>query len=244
VNPEFDFSGQTVIVTGAARGIGKAVSAAFTQAGAEVWMVDADADVLAAAALEVDGYAAPGDVANSADADRIVAEAVAETGRVDVLFNNAGLLRDNVSWKTSDEDWDLVVDVSLGGTFRFTRACVPHFRERGYGRVVNITSYTGLHGNPGQAAYAAAKAGVIGFTRTAAKELAPFGVTVNVVSPSAHSRMVETIPPERLAELEAGIPMGRFGEVTEIVPGVLFLASPDAGFITGAVLPVDGGISI
>lgn len=244
MNPAFDFEDQTVIVTGAARGIGKAVSAAFAAAGAAVWMVDVDADVLAEAAAEVGGVAAPGDVAASADAERIVGAAVAETGRVDVLFNNAGLLRDNVLWKTSDEDWDLVVDVSLGGTFRFTRACVPHFRARGYGRVVNVTSYTGLHGNPGQAAYAAAKAGVIGFTRTAAKELARFGVTVNVVSPSARSRMVETIPPQRLAELEAGIPMGRFGETAEIVPGVLFLASEGAGFITGVVLPVDGGISI
>jgi 3-oxoacyl-[acyl-carrier protein] reductase len=242
VNPAFDFGGQTVIVTGAARGIGKAVSRAFAEAGAAVWMVDADE--LEEAAKETGGRAAPGDVADTADVERIVAAAIAETGRIDVLFNNAGLLRDKVLWKTSDEDWDLVVDVSLGGTFRFTRACVPHFRERGYGRVINVTSYTGLHGNPGQAAYAAAKAGVIGFTRTAAKELARFGVTVNVISPSAQSRMVETIPAERLAELEAGIPMGRFGDVTEIVPGVLFLASPDAGFITGVVLPVDGGISI
>ncbi len=244
MNPAFDFAGQTAIVTGAARGIGKAVSAAFAAAGAAVWMVDLDADVLAAAAAEVGGVAAPGDVADSADADRIVSKAAEETGRIDVLFNNAGLLRDNVIWKTSDEDWDLVVGVSLGGTFRFTRACVPHFRARSYGRVVNVTSYTGLHGNPGQPAYAAAKAGVIGLTRTAAKELARFGVTVNAISPSAHSRMVETIPPERLAELEAGIPMGRFGETAEIVPAVLFLASPDAGFITGTVLPVDGGISI
>lgn len=244
MNPSFDFGGQTVIVTGAARGIGRAVSSSFAAAGAAVWMVDVDVEELGAAAEEIGGRAAPGDVADSADVERIVAAAVAETGRIDVLFNNAGLLRDNVLWRTSDEDWDLVVDVSLGGTFRFTRACVPHFRERGYGRVINVTSYTGLHGNPGQAAYAAAKAGVIGFTRTAAKELARFGVTVNVISPSAQSRMVETIPAERLAELEAGIPMGRFGDVTEIVPGVLFLASPDAGFITGVVLPVDGGISI
>jgi 3-oxoacyl-[acyl-carrier protein] reductase len=192
----YDNNGQTVIVTGAARGIGKAVSARFAAAGAAVWMVDLDADVLAEAAAEVGGHAAVADVANSDDVDRVVAEAVAETGRVDVLFNNAGLLRDKVLWKLGDEDWDLVISVSLGGTFRFTRACVPHFRERSYGRIINITSYTGLHGNVGQAAYAAAKAGVIGFTKTAAKELARFGVTVNAISPNAQTRMIESIPEE------------------------------------------------
>src|SRR6202007_2789161 len=107
--------------------------------------------------------------------EAVVSTAIERTGRVDVVFNNAGLLRDRVLWKLDDQDWDAVLDVSLGGTFRFTRACVPHFRERRFGRVVNVTSYTGLHGNVGQSAYAAAKAGVIGFTRTAAKELARFG---------------------------------------------------------------------
>lgn len=239
----FDFSGQTVIVTGAARGIGRTAAQTFVEAGATVWMVDLDREAIEAAAAEV-GEAAVADVGKSADVDRIVAEAVGETGRIDVLFNNAGLLRDKVLWKLEDEDWDVVVDASLGGTFRFTRACVPHFREREYGRVINVTSYTGLHGNIGQAAYAAAKAGVIGFSRTAAKELARFGVTVNVISPNAKSRMVESIPPEQLERLEAMIPMGRFAEPTEIVPAVLFLASREAGFVTGVVLPVDGGISI
>lgn len=239
-----DYSGQTVIVTGAARGIGKGVSASFAAAGAHVWMVDLDADFLEQAAAEVGGHPAPADVSSSADVDRVVAEAVEETGRVDVLFNNAGLLRDKVLWKLSDEDWDMVVDVSLGGTFRFTRACVPHFRERGFGRVVNVTSYTGLHGNIGQASYAAAKAGVIGFTKTAAKELARFGVTVNAVSPNARTRMVDSIPEPQLAALEAMIPLARWGEPDDIAAAVLFLASAEAGYVTGTVLQADGGISI
>lgn len=239
-----DFEGQTVIVTGAARGIGLTVAQHFVEAGASVWTVDVDEDVLYPAAERIGATALTADVASTADVERVVADAVARTGRIDVVFNNAGLLRDRVLWKLDDDDWDAVVGVSLGGTFRFTRACVPHFRERGYGRVVNVTSYTGLHGNVGQAAYAAAKAGVIGFTKTAAKELARFGVTVNAISPNAQTRMIESIPEEQRQALESQIPLGRFGDPEEIVSAVLFLASRDAGYVTGAVLPVDGGISM
>jgi 3-oxoacyl-[acyl-carrier protein] reductase len=241
---KFDFSGQTVIVTGAARGIGRATGQAFLEAGAAVWMVDLEPEALHAAADEVGAFAAVADVSKTADVERVVREAIEETGRIDVVFNNAGVLRDKMLWKLEDEDWDLVVDVSLGGTFKMTRACVPHFRKRGYGRVVNITSYTGLHGNVGQAAYAAAKAGVIGFTKTAAKELARFGVTVNAVSPNAMTRMIESIPEEKRGALQDGIPLGRWADPAEITVGVLFLASSEAGYVTGVVLPVDGGIAM
>jgi 3-oxoacyl-[acyl-carrier protein] reductase len=240
----FDFAGATVIVTGAARGIGLEFARTFAAAGADVVMVDLDAEVLAEAAAEVGGVAAPGDVTDTAEVELIVAAAVERTGRVDVAVNNAGLLRDNVLWKIGDEDWDAVLGVSLTGTFRLTRACVPHFRARQFGRVINISSYTGLHGNVGQAAYAAAKAGVVGFTKTAAKELGHFGVTVNAIVPNARTRMVESIPAAQKEALETQIPLGRFGEPGEMAATAAFLASDEAGYITGAVVPVDGGLSM
>jgi len=137
-----------------------------------------------------------------------------------------------------------VLAVHAGGTFRFTRACVPHFRAQEYGRVVNVTSYTGLRGNPGQSNYAMAKAGIIGFTKTVAKELARFGVTVNAISPNAETRMVESIPPDKRAELTSAIPLGRFAAPREMAAAVAFLASEEAGYLTGVVLPVDGGMSM
>ena len=243
-NITYDFSGRTAIVTGAARGIGLEIGRFFRQAGARVVLVDFDGDELARAAAEVGADAVQADVASTADVDRTVAEAIELTGRVDILVNNAGILRDKVLWKITDEDWEAVLAVHAGGTFRFTRACVPHFREQGYGRVVNVTSYTGLHGNTGQSNYATAKAGIIGFTKTAAKELARFGITVNAISPNAETRMVSSIPPEKLAELTAGIPMARFAHPAEMAAAVAFLASEEAGYITGTVLPVDGGLSM
>lgn len=240
----FDFTGRTVIVTGAARGIGLELGRYFRQAGATTVLVDFDGDELAKAAAEIGAIGMQADVAKTEDVERVVADTVAQTGRVDVVVNNAGILRDKVLWKLTDDDWDAVLAVHAGGTFRFTRAAVPHFREQGFGRVINVTSYTGLRGNTGQANYATAKAGIIGFTKTAAKELARFGVTVNAISPNAETRMVASIPPEKLAELAAGIPMGRFAHPSEMCAAVAFLASEEAGYITGVVLPVDGGISM
>jgi 3-oxoacyl-[acyl-carrier protein] reductase len=184
------------------------------------------------------------DVGNAVSVATCVEHAVAQTGRLDVVVNNAGILRDRMVWKLSDDDWQAVLGVHLTGTFNMTRAAVPVMRQQAYGRIVNITSYTGLHGNIGQSNYAAAKAGIIGFTLATAKELAGFGITVNAISPNAETDMVASIPAARLAELRDQIPMRRFSDPAEVGPAVAFLASEQAGYITGVVLPVDGGLSI
>jgi 3-oxoacyl-[acyl-carrier protein] reductase len=243
-NLSFDFSGRTVLVTGAARGVGRAIGAHFRAAGATVYLVDVDPQVVAATAADLDAIGLTADVSHSADGEAVVERVVAETGRLDVLVNNAGILRDGVVWKLSDDDYESVMAVHAGGTFRFTRAAVPHFRRQGSGRIINVTSYTGLRGNPGQSNYAMAKAGIIGFTKATAKELARFGTTVNAISPNAQTRMIESVPPARLAELTAAIPMGRFADAAEMAAAVAFLASDEAGYITGVVFPVDGGLSL
>jgi 3-oxoacyl-[acyl-carrier protein] reductase len=240
----YDFTGRSVVVTGGARGVGFAIGELFRAAGADVHLVDFDGDAVATSAKEIGAVGIAADVADTAQVEQVVERVVAETGRLDVLVNNAGILRDGVLWKITDEDYEAVMRVHAGGTFRFTRAAVPQFRRQGSGRVVNITSYTGLHGNVGQSNYAMAKAGIIGFTKTAAKELAHFGITVNAISPNARTRMIESIPEEKLAELTAAIPMRRFAEASEMAAAVAFLASDEAGYITGTVLPVDGGLSI
>jgi 3-oxoacyl-[acyl-carrier protein] reductase len=243
-NLNYSFAGRTAIITGAGRGIGLELAKFFSAAGANTVAVDFDGDVVAEAAAQYSVLGIQADVAETADVQRVVDTTIEQFGQVDILVNNAGILRDGVLWKTTDEDWEAVLRVHAGGTFKFTRACVPHFRANNYGRVINVTSYTGLRGNTGQANYATAKAGIIGFTKTAAKELARFGVTVNAISPNAETRMVASIPAEKLAELAAQIPMGRFAAPAEICTSVGYLASEEAGYVTGVVLPVDGGISI
>jgi 3-oxoacyl-[acyl-carrier protein] reductase len=243
-NVAFDFTGRTVVVTGSARGVGRAIAARFWHAGATVYLVDVDAEPVESTAREIGAISLVADVSDTAQVAGAVERVIAETGRIDVLVNNAGILRDGVVWKLSDDDYEAVMAVHAGGTFRFTRAVVPHLRRQGSGRIINVTSYTGLHGNLGQSNYAMAKAGIIGFTKTTAKEMARFGVTVNAISPNARTRMIDSVPAERLARLAAEIPMGRFADATEMAAAVAFLASDEAAYITGVVLPVDGGLSM
>jgi 3-oxoacyl-[acyl-carrier protein] reductase len=243
-NLTFDFTGRTVVVTGAARGVGRAIAARFQATGATVYVVDVDPEVVQRTADEIGATGLVADVSDTQDVVAAVNRVVTDTGRFDILVNNAGNLRDGLVWKLSDEDYESVMAVHAGGTFRFTREAVPQFRRQGGGRIINVTSYTGLRGNPGQSNYAMAKAGIIGFTKATAKELARFGITVNAISPNARTRMIESVPLDKLEQLTAAIPMGRFAEASEMAAAVAFLASDEAAYITGVVFPVDGGLSL
>jgi 3-oxoacyl-[acyl-carrier protein] reductase len=243
-NLTFDFSGRTAVITGAAQGIGFELARKLRGAGAQTYILDTDGDMVATAAGTIGAVGLKCDVTSTAEVDEVVEHIVAASGRLDIVVNNAGILRDRRLWKLSDDDWEAVLAVHAGGTFRLTRAAVPHFRSQQYGRVINVTSYSGLRGNIGQANYAAAKSAIVGFTKTAAKELAAFGVTVNAISPNAETRMIASVPEDKKAELVAGIPMGRFAAPSEMADAIAFLASEEAGYITGVVLPVDGGLSI
>lgn len=243
-NIRFDFSGRVVVVTGGARGVGRAIGESFAAANAEVVLVDADRSAVEEAAVDLGVCGFGVDVSMTDDVDRLYAALQQRFGRVDVVVNNAGILRDRVLWKLTDDDWDAVLAVHAAGTFKMSRAAVPTFRRQGGGRIINVTSYSGIRGNIGQANYSAAKAAIIGFTKTAAKELAAFGITVNAISPNALTRMVDAIPEVRRREITESIPLKRFGDPAEMAAAVAFLASDEAAYITGVVLPVDGGIAI
>jgi 3-oxoacyl-[acyl-carrier protein] reductase len=249
VTTTFDFTGRSVTVTGAAQGIGHAIARAFLDAGARVAVIDSNETALLKNWADQAGRPEllsvhTADVGDTGSAERTVERILDRCGQVDILVNNAGITRDSVIWKMTPDDFDAVLRVHLGGTFNFTRCVIPGMRAAGFGRIVNVTSYTGMHGNIGQANYAAAKAGIIGLTKTVAKEVARFGITVNAVSPNAATAMVAGIPADKLAALTSAIPQGRFAEPSEIATAVAFLAAEEAGYITGAVLPVDGGMSM
>ncbi len=242
-------AGRVALVTGGGGGIGEATARRFAADGAVVAVNDVDLDRAraVAAAIAKDGgraVAVGADVTRREEVERMVARIVAEHGRLDVLINNAGINRDAMSHKMTEEQWDQVLAVNLKGTFLCAQAALPRMRERGWGRVVN-TSSIGALGNIGQANYAASKAGVIGLTRTLALEYARHGVTVNCVAPGAvMTPMLAGVPEAIREKIVARIPVGRIAEPREIAAVHAFLASEDAGFITGQVLFVDGGMSV
>jgi 3-oxoacyl-[acyl-carrier protein] reductase len=242
-----DLSGKTAFVTGSTRGIGHAVARALHDAGARVAIVGRDQERTDAVAREL-GEGAAGfacDVAQGAQVEKAVAAAEAALGAIDILVNNAGLTRDNILLRLSSEDWDTVMNANLKGAFFATKAVIKGMMKRRAGRIINIGSIVGLTGNKGQANYAASKAGLIGFTKSVAKEYASRNILVNCIAPGfIETDMTHDLPGEARASLLEDIALGRLGRPEDVAGTVLFLASDLASYMTGQVLVVDGGMVI
>jgi 3-oxoacyl-[acyl-carrier protein] reductase len=244
---KIDLSGRSAVVTGSTRGIGRAIVASLAGCGARVAVVGRDQGKAAAAAAELGvGDAARGiacDVSDPASVTALLADAEKAFGAVDILVNNAGITRDNIMLRLSDDDFDAVVDANLRGAFVATRAAVRGMMKRRWGRIVNITSVVGIIGNKGQANYAASKAGLIGLTKSVAKEYASRNVLCNAVAPGfIETDMTAAMTPEARAALGGQIPLERLGKPEDVASAVTFLCSDHAAYITGQVLVVDGGM--
>lgn len=241
--------GQVALVTGSSRGIGAEIARRMAQAGARVALnynasIDAAIEVKDAIA-DAGGNAmlTAGDVSDEAQAEQIIKAVISEFGRIDILVNNAGIHRDRLLLRMSSSDFDHVLQVNLRGAFLCTRFVMPHLIRQHYGRIINMSSVVGLTGNPGQANYAAAKAGLIGFTKAVAREVASRNVTVNAVAPGyIATGMVEGLSGDQQKQILERIPMGRFGTSEDVAETILFLSSEGAGYLTGQVLTVDGGL--
>jgi 3-oxoacyl-[acyl-carrier protein] reductase len=242
-----DLGATTAFVTGSTRGIGLAIARALYAAGAKVAIVGRDAERARAVAGELgDRAAGVGcDVAVGDQVEAAVASAEAALGPITLLVNNAGLTRDNILLRLTDDDWDQVLDANLKGAFHTTRAVIKGMMKRRAGRIVNVSSIVGLIGNKGQANYAASKAGLIGFSKSIAKEYASRGILVNCIAPGfIETDMTAALPEAAKTTLLESIALGRLGRPDDVAGAVLFLASDLAGYITGQVLVVDGGLVI
>lgn len=242
-------AGQVAVVTGAGRGIGEAIAKRFAEEGAKVAVVSRTEGNAAKTAEAINAAHAGAAKAYAVDvADFQAVQELADTilrdfGKVDILVNNAGVTRDGLSMRMSSEDWDVVVDTNLKGAFNFIRAVQRPMAKQRSGRIINISSVSGLMGNAGQANYAASKAGLIGLTKTIARELAGRGVTVNAVAPGfIDTDMTKALPEGIINEVKNVIPLKRFGAPEDIAAAVAYLAGPEAGYVTGQTLVVDGGM--
>jgi 3-oxoacyl-[acyl-carrier protein] reductase len=241
----FDLSNQTAIVTGAATGIGEAIARRLAAAGAAIAIADVDQQGAAAVASSIGGACFPLDVdITQADSVRTAVERVlARSKRIDILVNNAGIAGKAAPlWDQTDEDWQRAIAVNLTGVFNFCRAVMPHMRSRKYGRIVNIASIAGKEGNPNMCGYSATKAGVIGFTKSIAKEVATEGICVNAVAPAViRTKILEQLTEAQVGYMTDRIPMRRTGTPEEIAAVVHFLSSPDCSFVTGQCYDASGG---
>ena len=246
-----DFTGKVALVTGSGRGIGKAIAMKLAENGATLVINDvgdiapAEQTVAEIKNLNRQATVVMADVSSSADVIKMVETAITTYGKIDILVNNAGITRDQLTMKMTDEEWDKVLAIDLKSVFLCTRAVLRPMLKQRSGRIISMSSVVGIIGNAGQANYAAAKAGIIGFTKTIAKEVASRGITVNAIAPGfIDTPMTQSLPAERKQALMNSIPLGCLGTPRDIAETVAFLASEEARYITGQVITVDGGISL
>lgn len=245
------FTDKVAIITGGARGIGKAIARRLASEGAKVAIGDIDKESAEKTAEEIrnecqtEAIGIYVDVAEEESVKNMVEEVIKAFGKIDILINNAGITRDNLLLRMSEEDWDKVIAVDLKSVFLCTKAVVKYMIRQRYGRIVNISSVIGLKGNVGQTNYGAAKAGIIGFTKSAARELAGRNITVNAVAPGYIStEMTEKLPQEIKEQMLKQVPLGRPGQPEDVAGVVAFLCSDDASYITGEIIKVDGGMAM
>jgi 3-oxoacyl-[acyl-carrier protein] reductase len=244
-----DLTGQTAVVTGASQGLGRAFAVALGKAGARVACIARNATKLAdtVTAITAAGGAAEAfscDVKESAPVDKLMDDLAEKWGKIDILVNNAGVTRDTLLPRMTDDEWDDVINTNLRGAFLFARAASRHMMRARYGRIINISSVSGIMGNPGQTNYSASKAGLIGFTRSLSRELAGRKVTINAICPGfIESDMTKALGDVVLDEVKKRIPAKRVGLPEDVAAGLLFLASPAASYVTGQVLTIDGGMT-
>jgi len=240
--------GRVAVVTGAGQGIGKAISLELASAGADIGVNDVNPDTVGRTVSIIESMgrkavALQADVSNPEAVEKMVERALDALGRIDILVNNAGITRDNLLVRLKKEDWDSVLDVNLTGTFLCTKSVARHMVKQRYGRIINISSVIGFMGNAGQTNYAASKAGIAGFTKAVARELAPRGITVNAVAPGfIDTEMTRTMPEKARESISQLIPMERPGTPEDVAHCVRFLASEEASYITGQVIHVNGGM--
>ena len=245
----FDLTGMTALVTGASGGIGSAIARALAGQGARLAVSGSNVEKLEAFRATLPGadhVAVPCNLADAAAVDALVPQAVAALdGRIDILVNNAGVTRDNLAMRMKDEEWDTVIRVNLEAAFRLMRAAAKPMMKARFGRVISITSIVGATGNPGQANYAASKAGLVGMSKALAQELGSRGITVNCVAPGfIQSAMTDVLPEAQKAALVAKIPSGALGTGEDIGAAVVYLASREAGYVTGQTIHVNGGMAM
>jgi len=239
--------GLVALVTGGSRGIGREICRVFASEGARVVVADILPEALQETARMCgeNAFAFKMDVSNAEEVEKVIEEIASATEKIDILVNNAGITRDNLLLRMSDAEWDAVIAVNLRGAFLCTRAVAREMLRHRSGSIINISSVSGLHGNAGQANYSASKAGIVGLTKTAARELASRNIRVNAVAPGfIRTEMTEVLSQKVKEAALASIPLKRFGEVGDVAQAVLFLASPASSYITGQVIVVDGGMAI